>query len=171
MTELIIAIIKETVRLRCDERGVGGEVFDHRPTPQEVADHFLSKGRILPYDQVQETEASAHEEGGKWHGSVYQWNWLDAVREVTLRIPRDEVPADYTPDDLIAWGKERGKTDRKALGEGVCEVVSAHVEAARPPGIPAGMVQAAPRAEPAPRTFRSKLAALGGSIADLFRRA
>lgn len=173
MSDIITATVKETIRLRCEESGASGQVFDTEPTPQEVADRFLAKGLIYPYDQKHETHAQAILEDGKWHGSVYQWNWTNAVREVTLRIPRDQLPAEYTDADVIAWGKELGKTNRKALSDGACVVVAVQAEAKQPPGVPLGMVPAAPRAPvvPVPRTLRTKLAALGGSIADLFRRA
>lgn len=44
-----------------------------------------------------------------WGADFVQFNLEDRERTIALEIPIGDLPANYTSDDVIAWGKAAGK--------------------------------------------------------------
>ena len=109
---IVTATVYETFRARSDDNMSGPYAFATEPTDAEVIAYALGQSVIYPTnarDVTEVTNRQTIEAELPYTAQIRQFNWQDLDRTVELRIPASELPADYTNDDVIAWGRANGK--------------------------------------------------------------
>ena len=112
--EIVFATVHEVFQSRTDDVTHPPYYFDHEPTLEEVVAFGFTQGTLYPLESRDGTEIThrfydENQPATPYAAQLRQWNWQNLERDVTLQIPRSELPGPYTPEDIIAWGRAAGK--------------------------------------------------------------